>query len=463
LLLSYFVSFVVVLLASDAILYYFLNSAIRADQIEILNDRFNAISSLLRSDDHGAELARRVQIEWPLRTDEKSVFKIIDGDGHLVVETPDADRAGLTIGFSQNLSTGPQRVESRDGHTFFVETRELSNSIGLKKPVRVYGAIGFYASEKILKTYRDANVAIILVAALICLVIGWHITRRGLAPLQSMTKTVAAIGGTNLDRRIDVDDLATELQPLAQEFNRTFERLEQSFERLSRFSSNIAHELRTPVTNILGELEVYLKRSRSVEEYRDVMASTLEECIRLRDIIESLLFLARAETREQSLTAEKLNARETILKLIDYYEALASDAGLKLVYDSSSPPGDEIHLRAEPILFQQAVGNILLNSIRHSGRNGDVKIFVQPKKYWAVIEVRDNGRGISEDNLPFVFDRFFRSREADSEKTAGFGLGRALVKSIVELHDGQVEIASQQGVGTTVKLTWPLWTELVLA
>jgi two-component system heavy metal sensor histidine kinase CusS len=231
------------------------------------------------------------------------------------------------------------------------------------------------------------------------------------------------------------------------------DRLEESFERISRFSADIAHDLRTPVNNIRGEAEVALARPRSATEYRDVIESNLEEAVRLSDLIGDLLFLARAKSPLTQLRRERLNVGELLSGISDYYEASAADGGISLTTSLAAEP---VIAELDRTLLQRAVGNLVSNALANTPAAGAVILAITADDSTIQIKVSDTGIGIPAEALPRVFDRFFRVDSSRSQGSGGTGLGLAIVKSIVELHGGHVEIASQPGHGTQVTLHIPI-------
>ena len=231
------------------------------------------------------------------------------------------------------------------------------------------------------------------------------------------------------------------------------ERLEESFDRISRFTADIAHDLRTPVNNIRGEAEVALARSRTAEEYRDVLESSLEEAVRLSELIGDLLFLARADRPLTELRRENVNIGELLATVRDYYEASATGAGISLVLDNEAePPIAEL----DRSLMLRAVSNLVSNAIAHTPRGGTVRLTAAHEAAAIRIEISDTGVGIPSEALPRVFDRFFRVDPSRSKTSGGTGLGLAIVQSILTLHSGSAEITSQLGCGTRVKLRMPI-------
>jgi len=231
------------------------------------------------------------------------------------------------------------------------------------------------------------------------------------------------------------------------------DRLEESFERISRFSADIAHDLRTPVNIIRGEAEVALARARTVDEYREVIESTLEEAVRLSELIGDLLFLARAESPLTELRRERVNVGNLLSAVRDYYEASAANGGISLVADEGAEP---VTAELDRALMLRAVSNLVSNAIAHTPTGGTVTLAARDEGAAIRIEVSDTGAGIPAEALTRVFDRFFRVDPSRSKTSGATGLGLAIVQSIMTLHGGRAEINSQFGHGTRVTLRIPV-------
>jgi two-component system heavy metal sensor histidine kinase CusS len=262
-----------------------------------------------------------------------------------------------------------------------------------------------------------------------------------------MRRTFERVQPGHLSERIEPADWPSELRPLAVSFDDMLRRLEDSFTRLSQFSADLAHELRTPVGNMLGEAQVALTRERTPDEYRSVVESTAAECERLSGIIDNLLFLARSESAEQQINRSLFNAHAALEKIVSFYQAPAEDRHINI-----SCNGDA-EIFADPILLNRAVGNLVDNALRFTADGGSIRISIRPAQDGTEISVSDTGSGITSEHLPRVFDRFYRADP--SRSSAGTGLGLALVKSIVDLHGGSARIESQVERGTTVILRFP--------
>jgi two-component system heavy metal sensor histidine kinase CusS len=210
--------------------------------------------------------------------------------------------------------------------------------------------------------------------------------------------------------------------------------------------------LRTPVNNIRGEAEVALARARTVDEYRDVLESSLEETVRLSELIGDLLFLARAESPLTELHRENVNIAGLLITVRDYYEVSATNEGISLVVHDGAEP---LNAALDRSLMLRAVSNLVSNAIAHTPPGGTVTLAATSQDGSICIEVSDTGVGIPAEALPRVFDRFFRVDPSRSKISGGTGLGLAIVESILTLHGGSAEISSQLGRGTRVTLRMP--------
>ena len=313
-------------------------------------------------------------------------------------------------------------------------------------------AIDVSQKEAFLSRFRLGFWIIILGSLVIFPLAGYQIARQGIRPVEEMAATARRISSTHLGERILTEGYPFELASLASTFNEMLDRLEGSFDRISQFSADIAHDLRTPVNNIRGEAEVALARARTIDEYRDALESSLEESVRLSDLIGNLLFLARTESPLTHLHRERVNVAELLNGVQEYYEASAADGGISL----STRLGDEpVIAEVDRTLMQRAVGNLVSNAVAHTHSGGSVVMATSSDSAVVRIEVSDTGIGIPSEALPRVFDRFFRVDPSRSQASGGTGLGLAIVQGIMVLHGGKVEIVSQPGKGTRVILSMP--------
>lgn len=286
----------------------------------------------------------------------------------------------------------------------------------------------------------------------LCPFVGYRIARRGIRPVERIAETARRISSSTLSERIQPAGYPVELAALAGTFNAMLDRLQDSFARLSDFSADIAHELRTPVNNIRGEAEVALKRARSVEDYREVLASCLEEAVRLSRLIGNLLFLARTESPEAHLKRESTEIEQVLQAVHDYFEPAAVEAGVRLEVECAGT----IAISVDRMLVRRALANLVFNALSHTRAGGKIILRARGKAGDLLVEVQDTGVGIPPEALPRVFDRFYRVDRARSSRSGGTGLGLAIVRAIVAMHGGSVDIRSKTGDGTTVGFVLPM-------
>jgi two-component system, OmpR family, heavy metal sensor histidine kinase CusS len=418
----------------------------------VLADKLAAIRTDLKQPDGLNTVDRELKNR---RGGEPAVYwvRIVDPDGRVATQTPGMDRLLPWKAF------GPQTTPSvaRSSKDYRTDSK-LFSLLATTETIdgRVYTIqIGQDRSpdERFRKQFRALLVLVLSLGVIASALIAITVTRRGLQPLAKMRRSLERVRPARLSERIEPAGWPSELRPLASSFDEMLERLEGSFTRLSQFSADLAHELRTPIANMLGEAQVTLTRERSSAEYRSIIESTADECERLSGIIDNLLFLARAESAEQQIERSLFNGRATLEKIAAFYQASAEDRHIDI---SCSGEAD---MFADPVLFNRAVGNLIENALRFTPAGGSIRISVGATEQATEISVTDTGPGIGSEHLPRVFDRFYRADPSRSSE--GTGLGLALVKSIVDLHGGSARIRSQAGAGTTVTLLFPNQAEQV--
>jgi two-component system heavy metal sensor histidine kinase CusS len=443
-----------VVLAS-ASLYFLLVSELQKSTDLFLADKVNVLRTMLqeRPDDRNA-LREEIELESAARRYQQFYIRLLDERNSPLLTTPEMeeqlDLAELTA--KTRSPENAQKINGKNGRPFFVTTATLP--VGNSAQVdTVQIAIDVSQEQDLLARYRQRFWLILLGTLVVFPLVGYQIARRGTRPVREMATTARHITSSNLHERIQPEGYPSELASLAATFNQMLDRLEESFERISRFSADIAHDLRTPVNNIRGEAEVALARARTVEEYREVLGSCLEEGVRLSDLVGDLLFLARAESPLAHLHRENINVGELLSGIREYYETLAADRGVSL---STIAPNEPVIAQLDRTLLQRAVGNLVSNALAHTPPGKSVVLGASIEQEGVRIEVSDAGEGIPTEALPKVFDRFFRVDESRSQASGGTGLGLAIVQSIMLLHGGKVEIASKVGQGTLVTLRVPV-------
>ncbi len=256
-----------------------------------------------------------------------------------------------------------------------------------------------------------------------------------------------------MSERLPVVHAGDELERLATDLNRMIERLEESFHQINRFSADASHELRTPLTVLQGELESMAQSNLDLPPAtRDTIGSALEETQRLTKIVENLLAISRLEAGEARGRLERLDFAELARSTADQMRLLAEEKHLQLDCNGVEP----ITIDADPARLRQVVVNLLDNAIKYTPDGGRVSISVIRQDSLAVLEIADSGIGISADDLPHIFDRFYRADKARSRQMGGTGLGLSIVRSICLAHNGQVKVASTEGQGSVFRVELPL-------
>lgn len=270
--------------------------------------------------------------------------------------------------------------------------------------------------------------------------LGWVAARRGLAPVREMARVAHRVTASRLADRLRVESLPVELHELAAAFNEMLSRLEDSFRRLSEFSSDLAHELRTPIGNMMTQTQVALSRSRTAEEYREVLYSNSEEFDRLARMIADMLFLAQADHGLIVPRSESVDLASEVRELFEFYDALAEDRGVALEL-----AGEGV-VAGERLMIRRAVSNLLSNAINHTPKGGSIVVRIEPLGKGEIkLSVDNPGEGIAPEHLSRVFDRFYRVDSSRQRSTEGAGLGLAITKSIMAAHRGSVHVESGDG------------------
>jgi two-component system heavy metal sensor histidine kinase CusS len=311
-------------------------------------------------------------------------------------------------------------------------------------------ALDLSDEAKMLADYRTNILIAVLAGTLLAAALGTWVARQGLAPLQHVAIAAGRITASRLNERLDAGSVPAELQALTTAYNDMLERLQDSFMRLSQFSSDLAHDLRTPIGNLLGEAQVALSRTRGADEYRSVIESSVEELERLSRMIESMLFLARADNAQLALHPEVVDLAAEFERIRDYFEPLAQEKGVSIEANGT----DSVF--ADPSLLRRAIGNLVANAIQFTPRAGGTVTLgsARTAEGGTTIRVSNPGLEIPPAERGRIFDRFYRVERAREDSTSSSGLGLAIVKSIAGLHAGSASVESGAG-RTTFTLVFP--------
>jgi two-component system heavy metal sensor histidine kinase CusS len=473
---GYAASAFALLLASSAYAYWSLANGLEHEDINFLAEEVYEVRILLGSKPDGtAALREFLDRESEAHLASPLYIRVVDGhDGGasrpIVAESrgmdvvlplsdfpASADISSTVAGNGRADSSRVARASmakltARDGAPLYATTAAIAVD---GRPYTVQIAVDRSFEDRLLGSYRFSMFVVLLLGLFACALTGYLIARRGLRPLQRMAAVVQRVGSSTLDQRVADDAYPAELSSLAATFDAMLGRLEDAFARLSRFSADIAHELRTPIHNMRGMLEVTVVQPVSPGDDRHrLLAPCLEECQRLSRLIDNLLFLARAENPHTQIERRSVDVTRELSRVAGFYEAPAAEAGVQI--ELADAPAGSATGELDRVLLQRALCNLVENALYHTPSGGRISLAATRESNLVRIEVADTGRGIPSEHLLRLFDRFHRVDPSRSKHTGGVGLGLAIVKSIATLHGGTVAVDSSPGAGSRFVLTLPV-------
>jgi heavy metal sensor kinase len=290
---------------------------------------------------------------------------------------------------------------------------------------------------------------------------GQFLAYKALKPVDNITQTARLITSQNLNQRIKPPKVKDEIARLIETFNEMISRLDQSFRQIKQFTSDASHELKTPLTILKGEVEVTLRKERESPEYQQTLKSNLEEINRMSQIVDDLLLLSKADSGELRLNKEDLNLTEILNEVVSQMNILAQSKRLRI---ETSNHQEEVHIFGDALRIRELFLNLISNGIKYSEEGGSIRIsLVKDNRYdlrnpLVKIIVSDTGIGIAEEDQKRIFDRFFRVDKARSREQGGSGLGLSICKWIVEAHQGEIEVESEIGKGSSFIVKLPLYS-----
>jgi len=371
-------------------------------------------------------------------------IKIVGPEGRTLFASSDAVFAVNPIEGKPDKGASRRRgpvVRESDGHAF----REIATTVALGitgiPPAEVLVAVNIDHQRDFMAAFGRILWLSIAAGMLLTGLLAWIAARRGLEPIRRIATLARSISASRLGERLSLEPVPPELSDLASAFNEMLARLEGSFRRLSDFSSDIAHELRTPVGNLVTETEVALSRARSAEEYREVLYSNLEEYNRLSRMIGDMLFLAKAENGLIVPRQETVNLAAEAQGLFAFYEALAEEKGIGLMLEGSGT------MLGDRLMIRRALSNLLSNALRYASRGKSVTVNIERLASGETrLAIENPGEDIAPEHLSRLFDRFYRVDASRQKSSEGTGLGLSITKSIVVAHRGTITASSANGM-----------------
>lgn len=301
---------------------------------------------------------------------------------------------------------------------------------------------------RLLQAYRDRIFVLVAAGSALAAFAAFALVRIGLAPLRHLARQTDAIGMANLGARIDQTSTPTELSPLIRAFNAMLDRLSAGFGQMSQLSADMAHDMRTPISNLLGQTEVALGQKRSADYYEALLASNFEEFQRLSRMMDNMLFLARSEHPEATIERTQMDVASEFDRMADYFEGLAEERGLQFRLAGHGM------VWADPILLRRALANLIANAIQYADAGSMISLASAESSAGVSLSVENAGPAIPETQLPRLFDRFYRADAARRGSAQASGLGLSIVRTIMTLHHGQSEATRVSGI-TRFTLVFP--------
>jgi heavy metal sensor kinase len=381
------------------------------------------------------------------------VYMLADSEGHPLQYS----QVYTSIGYDSPeyiksvLEFGRKRIQLRYGPGG-VPYMIISGPVMSETHHTYYVAVGrsIENSQKALKEFTRNYFTILPLAIAVSALFGWFLAGRALYPVNQVAETAERITHSNLNMRLQTRGARDELDRLVESFNRMMERLNLSFEQMRQFSADVSHELRTPLTVVRGQLEVALFTATTTEQYRDAMVNALEDVERLSNIVRALLMLSQAESGQLVLNKADVDLCEMVRDLVEQYQIVGESSNVQL---STVLPDRHCSIYADRVQMERLVSNLLSNAIKYTPAGGRVNVTVALAGDTVKLIVEDNGVGIASENIPHIFDRFYRVPSSDPEK--GLGLGLSFVAWIVKAHGGTIDVQSELQHGTRFTVTLP--------
>ena len=445
-----------IVLLSAAVMHYVVARELAAMDDKTLEIRMETIRQILTvHKDHEILLAHEVhEYVEGLRP---IYSRILLPSGQVWMETPGMPATLPDLG---NQATGDSRgvfypltmSEASNGRPIRILTERIVGPTPTGAiPYLVQVAIDTQRDYELMSRYRQALFPVLALAFVSAGLLGWRCAKRASAPIARVKEASAGITSQTLHARLDVEGLPSELFGLVDTLNQMLARLERSHLALQEFTDDVAHELRTPINNIRLSAEVALANRRSEEEYQSTLESQLEECERLTRLVSDLLFLAQDTNNQASHDRQLIDVAHELTVIEAYFESSLEERQLTLAI--TCPPG--LRVRANRVLFQRAIANLVGNAISHTPNAGSLRVSAETKGTRLRLTISDSGEGIAQEHLPHIFDRFYRATR-NRPAADRLGLGLSIVKKIVEHHHGTVSVTSEPGRGTSVALDFPL-------
>jgi heavy metal sensor kinase len=430
--------------------YLLITSVIRDRTDQDLLGEARTLSSILNT--QGIEAVKRqVIIEAQAAGEKKIFFRLLSFSGQEFSSSNMSYWRDIQIGkagINQLLNEQQPVFETTRLPDRKHKIRILYSIIGRGIILQLGQSMENYA--RFIEAFRKIFIATMASLFIFAAIVGWFMARRALAGVETVTQTARQISEGSLKERVPVKKHQDEIDQLAITFNQMLDRIQTLVTGIKEMSDNIAHDLKSPITRIRGISEVTLTTGASEKEYENMAASTIEECDRLLDMINTMLVISKTEAGVNKLDAKEMDIAAAVRDACELFQAPAEDKDLKFIFDVSSP----LNVWGDQRLIQRMIANLLDNAIKYTSAGGTVKVAAHKQNNHSVlITVNDTGIGISDQELPRIFERFYRCDPSRSK--AGIGLGLSFARAVARAHGGDITVTSRPDQGSTFTVTLP--------
>ncbi|HLD16167.1 MAG TPA: heavy metal sensor histidine kinase [Coxiellaceae bacterium] len=430
-------------------LYFTLEYYIYHNNTNFLNNEINIIENIFKQHPDDASALKQEIIWEPGLSGSHYMARIFKSNGEVFLETPGMKKIMPAANINELLTQNHSllRAPLKANHKYYrMMVKRLAINDKEEKFIVIQVAADITHEYHLLQFYKNYLLIMLAVGIILSSLLSYWMAQWLLKPLRQFIDKITTQSIDTLDKQIIIHPNSDEMHRLLTEFNGMLERIHREYQKIQRFSSDVAHELRTPLNNLLLIAEDYLATTSHQENSREIFHSIIDESNRLSKIIDQLLFITQADAMKVTLKKTTFPASEEIKKLIEYFGILAETNHIQLNV------AGEATLVADRTLFSQALSNLLSNAIKYSPSGSVIEITIHSTKTGVHITVCDSGVGISATQLPYIFDRFYRVDESRNTSTGGYGLGLSIVKSIMDIHDGEIRVESELGKGSRFTL-----------
>lgn len=438
LIVSFFTASLLVLCTLSTVILYQLKHHFYQQDQYTLEQKFKTINTLQLQNDFIAKYGTFFELG------ETKLWLI--NNGEIRHQTEDIDLPEFFLNDRSNKSV--------DWQVNSIRYRAFRFPVDKEPNVDVILGINTNYHHVFMTSFTTVLIWTTLFASIVSGFLGWLIVKKGMRPVKHLEQHMQQISTEKLDLRIEPALFPSELQQLVIVSNDMLSRLEKEFERLSEYSSDIAHELRTPISNMMTQTQVILTHPRTIEEYQESLISTSEELSRLTKTITDMLYLAKSEHNLLQTANEDIDLSPLVEDLAEYYELAGEEKGVTINLSGCG------WIHGDKEMLKRSIGNLISNAVRHSNDNEAIAIQISETHTATRVAVINKGETIPAENLPYIFERFYRVDKARMHRaTAGAGLGLAIARSIAKIHHGDILVRSDNGI-TSFVLSVPKQTNV---